>query len=278
MKYSLCLSVSPTQFDAIPLEGDFAKNVKKVAELGFDGVELAIRDPLLIDKEKILRELNQYGLVVPVIGTGQAWGEEGLSFTDPDPQVRKKAVYRVISHFDFAAETGAVIIIGLLRGVANVDVSAKDANQWIFEAFSHCCEEAQKQNVRIAFEPINRYETSFINCVRDGLSLIEKVGAPNLGMVLDTFHMNIEEPCIAESIKLAGSKMFHLHYADSNRMYPGAGHIDFKSVIQAAQDIGYTGYFSGEHRPDPEGTMAAANGLNFLRKIEKEMKKSSYEI
>jgi sugar phosphate isomerase/epimerase len=278
MKYSLCLSINPTQFNAIPLKDDFTKNLKKVAELGFDGVELAIRDPLLIDKEKILRELKKCGLIVPAIGTGQAWGEEGLSFTDLDFQVRKEAVSRVISHFDLAAETGAVIIIGLLRGVVNSRVSVEEANQWMFEAFSLCCEEAQKRDVRIAFEPINRYETSFINCVREGLIFIEKVGAPNLGMVLDTFHMNIEEPCIAESIKLAGSKMFHLHYADSNRMYPGAGHIDFKSVIQAAQDIGYTGYFSGEHRPDPEGTMAAANGLNFLRKIEKEMKKSSYEI
>lgn len=270
MKYSLCLSISPTQFDAIPLRGDFTKNVAKVAGLGFDGVELAIRDPLLIDKGKILKELKKYGLMVPAIGTGQAWGEERLSFTDPDPQVRKKAVSRVISHFDFAAETGAVIIIGLLRGVANSKVSVQEASQWMFEAFSRCCEEAQKREVRIAFEPINRYETSFINCVRDGLVFIERVGAPNLGMVLDTFHMNIEEPCIAESIRLAGSKMFHFHYADSNRMYPGAGHIDFKSVMQATQDIGYTGYFSGEHRPGPEGMNAATQGLRLLKKIEKE--------
>jgi len=154
MKYSLCLSISPTLFDAIPLRGDFAKNVEKVAELGFEVVELAISNPLLIDTGKILKELRKYGLMVPAIGTGQAWGEERLSFTDPDPQVRKKAVVRVISHFDFADETGAVIIIGLLRDVGNVDVSAKDANQWMFEAFCQCCEVAQKQNVRIAFESI----------------------------------------------------------------------------------------------------------------------------
>jgi len=269
MKYSLCLSISPTQFDAIPLKGDFTKNVEKVAELGFDGVELAIRDPLLIDKKKILKELKKYRLMVPAIGTGQAWGEERLSFTDPEPQVRKKAVSRVISHFDFAAEAGAVIIIGLLRGVANPKVSVQEASQWMLEAFSRCCEEAQKREVRIAFEPINRYETSFINSVREGLIFIEKVRAPNLGMVLDTFHMNIEEPCIAESIRLAGSRMFHLHYADSNRNYPGHGHIDFASILRVMRDMGYQGYVSGEHRAYPEPEIAALRGLTYMKGLEK---------
>ena len=88
---------------------------------------------------------------------------------------------------------------------------------------------------------------------------------------LDTFHMNIEEPSIEESIRLAGEKMFHFHYADSNRLYPGCGHIDFRSVLDTVRETGYQGYLSGEHRPDPEPVYAAVEGMKYLRNIEKSM-------
>ncbi|MBI9101324.1 MAG: sugar phosphate isomerase/epimerase [Spirochaetales bacterium] len=272
MKYSMCLSTNPAKFDAVPFKGDFEVNVKKIAELGFNGVELAIRDPEIIDKEEIFRILDEAGMGVPAIGTGQAWGEEGLSFTDPDSAVRKKAVDRVLSHIDFASKTGGTIIIGLLRGILRAEVSAERAESWMKEAFEICCCEAEKEGVKIAFEPINRYETSLLNSVEDGLKFIDRIGSDNLGMLLDTFHMNIEEPSIEESIKLAGDRMFHFHYADSNRLYPGGGHIDFKSVLKAVFDIGYTGFLSGEHRPDPEPAIAAINGLKYLKQIEKEIK------
>ena len=271
MKYSMCLSTNPAKFDAVPFKGDFEENVKKIAALGFDGIELAIRDPRIINKKELKSVLDKANMSVPAIGTGQAWGEEGLSYTDPDPDVRKRAVQRTISHIDFASETGAVIIIGLLRGIIKAGVKKEDADKWMYEAFKTCCAKAAEKNVRIAFEPINRFETSLLNSVEDGLDFIEKVGAENLGMLLDTFHMNIEEPSIEESIKLAGKRMFHFHYADSNRLYPGGGHIDFKSVLKTVKEIGYDGFLSGEHRPDPEPSLAAARGLKFLKNIEKEL-------
>jgi 5-keto-L-gluconate epimerase len=218
MKYSLCLSTNPARFDAVPFKGDLAKNVKTIADLGFDGVELAIRDPNLLDKKALLSILRDSGLAVPAIGTGQAWSEERLSFSDPDPTVRKRAVARVISHLEFAHDTKATVIIGLLRGVSRHDVTAADASEWMFEAFSRCCEEALTAGVRIAFEPINRYETSLINSVGEGLAFIDKVGLTNLGMLLDTFHMNIEEASIEEIIRAAGKRMFHFQ-----QNVPGSG-------------------------------------------------------
>ena len=271
MKYSMCLSTNPAKFDAVPFKGDFKENVRKIAGLGFDGIELAIRDPGIINKEEIKSILDNYAMSVPAIGTGQAWGEEGLSYTDPDPKVREKAVERTVSHIDFASETGAVIIIGLLRGIIKPGVNKDDAHLWMFEAFKCCCAKAAEKNVKIAFEPINRFETSLLNSVADGLDFIEKVGAENLGMLLDTFHMNIEEPSMEESIRLAGKRMFHFHYADSNRLYPGGGHIDFKSILKTVKETGYQGFISGEHRPDPEPATAAARGLEFLKNIEKEI-------
>lgn len=267
MKFSACLSTSPAQFEAVPFKGNFEENIAAIREMGFDGVELAIRDPRLIDEAMVLTAVRNAGLEIPAIGTGQAWGEEGLSFTDPEEAVREKAVERVMSHIPFARKAGAVIIIGLLRGMVRPGVNRDDAEAWMTGCFSRCCRAAEREGVRIAFEPINRYETSLLNGVEEGLDFIGRVGGSNLGMLLDTFHMNIEEPSIEDSILKAGDRIFHFHYADSNRWYPGAGHIRFEPIIKALRETGYTGFLSGEHRPDPEPEEAVRRGLDFMRKM-----------
>ena len=94
-------------------------------------------------------------------------------------------------------------------------------------------------------------ETDLIVTVSEGLELIEKVGADNFGLLLDTFHMNIEEPSIEQSIRRAGDSIFHFHVADSNRWYPGAGHLDFKLIVDVLNEIDYTGYLSAEILPLP---------------------------
>jgi len=267
MKISACLSTNPSKFDAVPFKGNFEKNVADISAMGFDGIELAVRDPEIIDQEKIIGTIIKAGMEIPAVGTGQAWGEEGLSFTDPDETIRLKAIERVYSHINFSVKAGSVVIIGLLRGIIKPGVDAEQAQIWMYEAFSRCCEKASESGVRIAFEPINRYETSLLCSVDEGLDFIKKVGGDNLGMLLDAFHMNIEEPSIEDSIRMAGEKIFHFHYADSNRWYPGAGHLDFKSMLEALYSTGYSGFLSGEHRPDPEPRIAAEAGLKFMREM-----------
>lgn len=271
MKYSVCLSVSPAKFDAVPFKNGFETDVHTIARLGFDGVELAIRDPRLIDQESILETVDRLQLGISAIGTGQAWGEEGLSYTDPDPAIRRKAIERTCSHFPFAQKARAVVIIGLLRGTGKPGVSERQLDEWMYAAFSECCADAEANGIKIAFEPLNRYETSLLNTVEEGLSFIDKIGSASLGMLLDTFHMNIEEASIEESLKLANTRMFHLHYADSNRNYPGCGHLDFASILQVVRDLGYQGYVSGEHRAYPAPEIAALRGLSYLKELEKAM-------
>jgi len=266
MKLSIVLSTQPAQFDAVAFKGDFERNVARIAEMGYDGVELAIREPRLLDGEQVLSVLERYGLRVPAIGTGQAWGEEGLSFTDPDPEVRAAAVQRVKEHVDFAARAGALIIIGLLRGIVKPGVGHEQAMSWLIEALRECCEAAAAAGVRLCLEPINRYETTLINNVAQGLQLIEAVGADNFGLLLDTFHMNIEEPSMEAGIRAAGSRLFHFHVADSNRWYPGAGHIDFARLLYVLQDMGYDGWVSGEFMPQPDAETAAREAIAHLRR------------
>ena len=267
MKLSIVLSTHQAGFNAVAFKGDFEQNVAKIAALGYDGVELAIRDPRLVDGEQLLGVLANYNLEVPAIGTGQAWGEEGLSFTDPDEDVRQAAIQRVREHVPFAARAGAVIIIGLLRGIVEPGVSQEQAYAWLVEALRACSQAARPAGVRLALEPINRYETTLVNTVAQGLQLITDVGADNFGLLLDTFHANIEEPSIEESIRAAGDRIFHFHVADSNRWYPGVGHIDFASVFAALRETGYEGYISGEFMPMPDADTAAQRAIAYLRAL-----------
>jgi sugar phosphate isomerase/epimerase len=265
LKLSIVISTQAAQFQAVAFKGDFESNVAKIASWGYDGVEIAIRDPELVDGDKLRRVVSNYGLGIPAVGTGQAWGEEGLSFTDPDPAVRRAAIDRTKSHIPFASQSGAAIIIGLLRGIVRPGVDHAQAMDWLVSALQECCAAAQPHGVRIALEPITRYETTLINNLAQGLDLLERVGADNMGLMPDTFHMNIEEPNIEESIRACGDRIFHFHVADSNRWYPGAGHLDFHSILGALYATGYGGYVSGEFMPLPDADTSAQEGIAYLR-------------
>jgi 5-keto-L-gluconate epimerase len=146
-------------------------------------------------------------------------------------------------------------------------VSAEQAWEWITAALAEGCAAAEKAGVRIALEPINRYETPFVNTAQEGVNLIRRVGAANLGLLLDTFHMNIEEPSIESSIRTTAGSIFHFHVADSNRWHPGAGHLDFASILAALTSTGYAGFVSGEFLPRPDAQTAAERAMGFLRPV-----------
>jgi 5-keto-L-gluconate epimerase len=267
MKFSIVLSTQPAQFQAATFKGDLEMNLQRIAALGYDGVELAIRDPKLVSLQELDRLTRTCNLCVPAIGTGQAWGEEGLSFTDPDPQVRRAAIERIKSHIPVAAHFSAIIIIGLIRGIVKLGVDAARAMDWLIEALRECSDAACVDGIRLALEPINRYETTLINSAAQGLELIERVGKDNFGLLLDTFHMNIEEPEIEASIRACGASTFHFHVADSNRWYPGAGHLNFKSILATLEATGYPGWVSGEFLPKPDAATAAQESIAYLRQI-----------
>ncbi len=250
MKKCIVISTPGVKFSALAIKGDFKESIRKVGELGYDAVELAIRDPKMIDAHGIKRLLHQYHLTMPAIGTGQAYGEEGLSFTDPDPEIRRKAVQRIKDQMTLAMEFGpAQIIIGLIRGTIKPGVDQGEAEKWFIQSMLECLD--HKPEVTMALEPINRYETNLFNDTRSAKEIVDKIGRRNLKMLVDTFHMNIEEPDIVKSILHVKDYVSHVHFADSNRWAPGCGHINFKEILNALVTIGYQGAISAEILPKP---------------------------
>ena len=266
-RLSLVLSTHAAQFSALTYQGDLEANIARIAGMGYDGVELAIRDPDLVDAVKLEAVLGRYKLRVPAIGTGQAWGEEHLSFTDPDPAVRCQAVRRIERQIQLARRLEALVIIGLLRGVTSQGITRQQSMEWLEACLGECVERATEQGVRLALEPLNRYETDLIPNVEAGLELMSHIDSPNFGLLLDTFHMNLEEPSIEGSIRAAGEAIFHFHVADSNRWHPGAGHLDFKSIFRALESTGYGEWISGEFMPLPDADQAAKGNIEYLRQV-----------
>lgn len=267
MQLAIVLSTHAAQFQAVAFKGDFETNVAHIASYGYDGVELAIRDPKLVDADELEAVVNKHRLEVPAIGTGQAWGEERLSFTSDDPGVRRAAIERVKSHVPLARRFGANIILGLIRGITPSGQTHDQSMAYLVEALQECSAVAATEGVRFALEPLNRYETDLIHTVEEGLNLIQQVGAENFGLLLDTFHMNIEEPSIEASIRACGDRIFHFHVADSNRWHPGAGHMDFRSILSVLRETGYDAYVSGEFMPVPDADTGARRAIQHLRSV-----------
>lgn len=268
MKLSIVLSTQPASFSALLYQGNLAENLQKIKRLGFAGVELAVRDPAKLDLPELERMLNLHRLQVPAIGTGQAYLEEGLSFTHSESLIRRQAMERIISHMNLAEKLGAVVIVGLIRGQKITGVGSKQAESWLYEALRDCA--AGNKKVRLAIEPINRYETDLLNSVDQSLHFLDHLKMDTIGLLLDTFHMNIEERSISDSIQAAGKRLFHFHVADSNRWYPGAGHIDFREIMQSLSKIGYNGFISGEFLPRPDPETAAVRMIQYFNQLQRE--------
>jgi sugar phosphate isomerase/epimerase len=266
MKLGIVLSSQPSSFSAIPFTEGIAENVAKIKKLGYDGVELAVRNPQQLDVEGLTSLLAMHRICVPAIATGQVFLEEGLAFVNPDPEIRRKAIERIKSHVQLAKILDALVIIGLIRGSKTKEISDEKSDEWLCAALRELAR--VDTSVKLVIEPINRYETNIINTVRSGLKILEKIDMKNVGLLLDTFHMNIEEPSMVQSILEAGEHLFHFHVADSNRWYPGAGHIDFANLINTLTKLDYKGFVSAEIMPHPDPDTAAVKTIEYMRKLE----------
>lgn len=267
MKISYALSAQSTKFGSIA-QGSLEDMFKVLSDLGFDGVELGIRDPEAVDIAVIEKLLQKYDFDLSAIGTGQAYVDEGISLSDDNEDVRTGAIERLKKQVALAKVFNSHVILGLIIG--NIG-SRPEERERKFSYVKHSLIEvsgfAAKDNVNIIIEPLNRYERDVFNTAGEVTGLIEDGACPALGLLLDTFHMNIEETDICGTIRASASSVKHVHLADSNRLSPGKGHLDFNEIIGTLKDINYNGYLSFEHTPSPSMEEAAAYSINHIKKL-----------
>ncbi|MFQ5398526.1 MAG: sugar phosphate isomerase/epimerase family protein [Anaerolineae bacterium] len=217
-------------------------------------VEIARRvRALALDGVELLGEPEQYAAEgLSVADVGRVLADHGLDLfsitppnvdiAHPDTAVRQQAVDTYRRLLDFAAELGDPLVschgfVGRVRPLSTLE----EEMTLLDTAVRQIAEHAQTLGLRLAFEVLNRYESHLINSGAEALAFVEQVGAGNLGVLLDAYHMNIEEQNPAEALRQAGGRLWLYHMADSNRQAVGRGHIKFGEHLWALDDIGYQG-------------------------------------
>lgn len=270
--------VSPLTTEHLP------RLVQLVKEMGFDWIEYPIEAPGDFDYALAGQLAQEHGLGVSV---GAAISPD-RDLIHPDSTIRDAGMRYVRHVIEAAGKMGAQNIIGpLYSGVgrtwqATADERARDVDLLVSQ-LAVAAQMAADHNVTLCVEPLNRFETSFINTATQCIEVIDRVAHPNCQMMLDTFHMNIEEKSLGAAIRAAGSRLKHVHACENDRGTPGSGNVTWDDVAQALSDIGYDGPVVIESFTDKVVTIAraaaiwrplapsqdelASEGLKFLRKL-----------
>lgn len=250
------------------LRCDTRHQFEQAKKLGYDAIELHLRTPEDVPASDLTALQKEFGVRVSAVATGLSKLIDQLCFIDPQAAIRTAAVKRILSFVDWAAEVGCAIILGSMRGNLPEGEQRTQAERWMRESLNEIVQYAKSKSVTILLEVINRYENNYLNTAAETVAYVESFDSPFLKVHLDTFHMNIEEADMIEAIRTTGAQhLGYIHFADNNRHACGEGALDFSTILNALNDIGYTGYASVECLCIPDGYSAANNSLGHLNSL-----------
>lgn len=227
---------SPLTTDQLP------RLVSKIRQIGFDWIEYPIESPGDFDYRLAGKLAKEHELGVSVSAAINI--ERDL--IHPDSTIREQGMRYVRHVIEAAGVMGAQNVIGpLYSGVgrtwqATAAERARDLDLLVTQ-LAALAQIAAEHQVTLCIEPLNRFETSFINTATQCIEVIDRVNHPNCQMMLDTFHMNIEEKSLGAAIRLAGPRLKHFHACENDRGTPGSGNVTWQDVAQGLKDIGYGG-------------------------------------
>lgn len=268
MKYSLVIAPETARPPLVAVyRGPVAAGLAKAAALGYDGVEISLASGREIDWSLLPPLLRTHQLAISVLSTGRIYGEEQLYFSHPEPALRDQAVDRVKEIIAVAGRFGSKVSLSRIRGPLPENEKTGAPLARVIECIRECADYALPLGVELLLEPVNRYELNLIHSLPEGLSFLKRLERPNVRLLADVFHMNIEDASIEGDLMAAGQAVGYLHFADSNRLAPGRGHLDFAAILRAAAHIGYDGFISLEMLPLPDPDHAARIAIEYLRSL-----------
>lgn len=266
MKKSVSLSLFKADSRSpILFSGDIDNAIPRIKQLGYDGVDLFVLDPYADISKKAIKKLRNHELGVGVVMPA-ALTKEGLYLGHKDAQIRRTIISRMKQIIEYASQVDAMVSLGLVRG----SVAGDDTTEALLERFADSVEKllpfAQKYGVDLVLEPINRYEINTLNSSLEAKAFIDDYQLP-IYLMLDTFHMNIEDVSIEESFRVCGDLLKHVHFLDSNRLAPGMGHMDMRMIYRTLKEIDYQGYLCLEALALPDTETCAIKGMEFFRSV-----------
>jgi sugar phosphate isomerase/epimerase len=249
-----------------------------LARQGYDAIEM-FGEPSEVDAKKLLDSLNSYGL--SVCGVTGMWGSissDGWKrrFLSSDPMLVQASEQYVIDCLQLCNilgghEMNVCLFADEMQGVDRTHriISGNEKELFASKAvpiMRRLSKKAADYGIQLVLEPLNRYSTPYCATAKDAIAIAQQVDS--LGVLLDTFHMNIEEDLFKDAIQSSREFLRHMHFADNNRKMPGFAHIDFSTILKSLIEIGYDGYISFEPNiPDSNYEHATKYGLDFVKRI-----------
>lgn len=224
--------------------------LRRAAEIGFDVVEARMEDPFGVSAPHIKRAAEEAGVKISILTSLRP--EQDMSHEAYE--VRQAGIDYLKFFVDLAAAVGSPIVGGpLYSSWGKVEpVDGRESEQELKRAVASLREVAYYaglQGIRLAIEPLNRFETRMVNTVEQALNLCAEIDLDNVGLMLNTFHMNVEEDCISDSMKAAGELLFHVHACENHGGILGSGHVEWSSFFNALAKIGYENTVVIDWRP-----------------------------
>jgi sugar phosphate isomerase/epimerase len=251
--------------DPIADLNELSRRMAVIRELGYHGIELTGTYPLGLAVEDVADLSRRHSLPVVSVLSGWSYAHEGLCLSVADPAIRKRAKERLVDYVRIAAKLNALVVVGLMRGFRKDEPDEAKAIERIVEALSYVAQTAEQEGVTVVNEPVNHLQVGFIHTAREASAVADRVGSPNIGYMLDTIHMNIEERSVIDTIRDHGARARHFHLCETHGGRFGTGGLDFPGVLATLRTSGYGGYTSLKiYRGDDWETGARASA-EFLR-------------
>ena len=245
-----------------------------IKEHGFDGVEVPLFRPAEFPAADIRKATRANGLECTICSVLV----QGLSLISEDKEVRSKTRRHLKDVVAAGAEAGAALVAGpLYSPVGYLPGRRRTADEWKWavEAYQELGPVLAEHGVAVAIEPLNRFETYFLNTAADAKALCDQIGHPNVGVLFDTFHANIEEKDISAGYRTVGKHLKHVHTCENDRGIPGSGHVEWNAVFQALRDLKYDGWLTIESFGFALGDLSSAAAI--WRDIEKTPESIAFE-
>jgi 5-keto-L-gluconate epimerase len=213
-------------------------------QAGYDAVELQIPDPAELDESRVRRSLEAVGYCLCAFQTGSTYASRGNCLSTKDEGVRTRTIRLLERFVELAARWKSVMVFGSLQSRLADEPDREVGAARIEEAMRHIGQCATAQDVTIAFEPVTHLEVAFNNTIDSVDRLLRRLNLPGLRMMVDTFHMNIEEKDMLAPLPAIRDILVHVHLCDTNRDFLGSAHWDTAAFLRKLREIGYAGYCS----------------------------------
>ena len=233
MKISFMLTDPVTDLE------ELSRRMAVIAALGYSGIELVGTHPLGYNVEDLAALAEKHSLPVVSFLSGWSYANEKLCLASPNPDVRLRAADRIADYVRAAAAVNALIVMGLMQGLRSDEPDGSKANDRIVEGLKRVARVADDVGVQVVIEPVNHLQVGFNHTAAEAAAVVDRVGSPAVGYMLDTIHMNIEDQSLLETIRVHGGKIRHFHLCDTNGGPFGTGGLDFPRVLDALRESGY---------------------------------------